>query len=56
METSESFVMVKQISAVFFSGFWQIGFFVGTWSGLNEIVASTITTGFDLEMDRAGKS
>ena len=56
METVESLVMVKQISAVFSSGFSQIGFFVGTCLGLNDIVASTIMTGCDLEMDRAGKN
>jgi len=47
--TAEWLRMVKQILAVFSSGLEQISFWVGISFGLNVTVASTITTGFDLE-------
>ncbi len=46
--------MWKQILAMFVIGFVQSEFW-GIWFGLNDTVASTITMGFDLEMDREGK-
>lgn len=53
--TVETLDMVKQISAVFSSGFVQSSFWEGISFGLYDTVTSTITIGFDLEMDRIGK-
>lgn len=51
--TVDCLVMVKQICAVIFNGVEQ--FCVGIWFGLNDTAVSTITIGFDLEMDTARK-
>lgn len=47
--------MVKQILAMLSKGFAQSEFWVGIWPGLNDILASTITMGFDLEMEQSRK-
>lgn len=55
LSTLERLVMLKQISAVISKGFEQAEFWVEIRFGLNDTVASTITIGLDLEMNRAWK-
>lgn len=55
MFTVECLVMIKQILTWCVNGVLQSGFWVGILLGPNDNLASTITIGFDLEMERAGE-